>query len=167
MHLETEEPKKYAYATHYHGVAGAKGDNAIMGGTYEWQADQPSGCSRGGISTNGIFYKDSKTRIGDVTDGTSHTIMIGEQLFGLSSWVVGMSPSPGWACDMINCHNVYYGINVAPYNNHDASFSSTHPGGAQFVRSDGSTQFVSEDIDIGIYRAMASRNGGEPLGLDE
>ena len=158
---------EFAFTSHYQGVAGAKGDSALLGGTYEWAPDAPSSCDRGGISTNGIFYRDSKTRIRDITDGTSHTIMIGEQLFGVSAWVVGMSPSPGWACDMALCHNVYYGINVVPYSNHDASFSSTHPGGAQFVRSDGSTQFVSEDIDMDIYLAIASRNAGEIVNYDE
>ena len=158
---------EYAFTSHYQGVAGAKGTSGLLGGEYEWEDDNLSSCVRGGISTNGIFYKDSKVQIRDITDGTSHTIMIGEQLFGVSSWVVGMSPGPTWPCDMACCHNVYYGINVVPYSNHDASFSSMHPGGAQFVRCDGSTQFVSEDIDMDIYLAMASRNAGESANYDE
>jgi prepilin-type N-terminal cleavage/methylation domain-containing protein/prepilin-type processing-associated H-X9-DG protein len=45
----------------------------------------------------------------------------------------------------------------------DVTWGSFHPGGANFARGDGSVQLVNEDIDINIYLAMASRNGGESL----
>lgn len=64
--------------------------------------------------------------------------------------------------------NVNYPINfkvALPWN--DASFGSMHTGGAQFVRCDGSVHFVSETIDMAIYRAAASRDGGESLSIPE
>jgi prepilin-type N-terminal cleavage/methylation domain-containing protein/prepilin-type processing-associated H-X9-DG protein len=38
---------------------------------------------------------------------------------------------------------------------------SYHPGGAQIVLADGSARFVAETIEIGIWRALSTRAGGE------
>ena len=38
---------------------------------------------------------------------------------------------------------------------------SFHPGGAHFVFVDGSTRFLSYDIDHHSLLALSSRNGGE------
>ncbi len=40
-------------------------------------------------------------------------------------------------------------------------FSSHHPGGCMMLNADGSTVFVSDTIDISIWRARASMAGGE------
>jgi prepilin-type processing-associated H-X9-DG protein len=39
--------------------------------------------------------------------------------------------------------------------------SSRHSGGVNVVFMDGSMQFVSDSIDLGVWRAVASRDGGE------
>ena len=44
------------------------------------------------------------------------------------------------------------------------SFRSSHPGGCQFLLCDGSVQFISQNIDMAVYKAMGSRAGGETLG---
>jgi prepilin-type processing-associated H-X9-DG protein len=41
------------------------------------------------------------------------------------------------------------------------SFRSRHPGGLQFAYADGSVHFVSNGIQLSIYRAMATIQGGE------
>jgi hypothetical protein len=51
-----------------------------------------------------------------------------------------------------------------PWN--DASFGSLHPQGTMFSRADASVQFVRQNIDMLSYRALASRDGGEPLNSD-
>ncbi|MFV1966165.1 MAG: DUF1559 domain-containing protein [Pirellulaceae bacterium] len=38
---------------------------------------------------------------------------------------------------------------------------SHHPGGAQVALADGSARFVAETIDIAVWRALATRDGGE------
>jgi hypothetical protein len=48
---------------------------------------------------------------------------------------------------------------------HGRGFKSLHPGGAQFAVADGSVHFVNESIDHNIYRAIATRNGGESASL--
>jgi prepilin-type processing-associated H-X9-DG protein len=39
-----------------------------------------------------------------------------------------------------------------------------HSGGANFALGDGSVRFIQQSIDMAIYRALASRNGGEVIG---
>lgn len=41
------------------------------------------------------------------------------------------------------------------------SFSSNHVGGTHLVLADGSVKFVSENVDMELYLATASRDGHE------
>ena len=41
---------------------------------------------------------------------------------------------------------------------------SLHTGGAQICLADGSVRFVSENIDLGLWRAVGTKGGGEVLG---
>ena len=41
------------------------------------------------------------------------------------------------------------------------SFFSNHPGGGQFALCDGSVVFVSDDIDLNLYRGLATISSGE------
>ena len=43
-------------------------------------------------------------------------------------------------------------------------FSSLHVGGCQFSLSDGSARFISENIDVDLFRALLTRNGNEVVG---
>jgi prepilin-type processing-associated H-X9-DG protein len=62
-----------------------------------------------------------------------------------------------------------YGIN-GHYNNdaegrHFAwTFSSLHPGGAQFVFADGSVHFLSETLDYLTFARLARIQDGQPVG---
>ena len=40
---------------------------------------------------------------------------------------------------------------------------SRHPGGVQALRLDGSASFISDTIDLGTWRNLATRAGGEVL----
>jgi prepilin-type processing-associated H-X9-DG protein len=43
-------------------------------------------------------------------------------------------------------------------------FGSRHPGGCNFAMADGSIQFVSQSIDVNVYRQLATRADGLPAG---
>ena len=47
----------------------------------------------------------------------------------------------------------------------DQPFGSNHTGGAQFMLGDASVQFVSQTINMDVYRGVASRNQGESVSL--
>jgi prepilin-type N-terminal cleavage/methylation domain-containing protein/prepilin-type processing-associated H-X9-DG protein len=45
----------------------------------------------------------------------------------------------------------------------DLLFGSFHSGGANFVYADGSVHFLTDDLDVIIYEALASKNGQETI----
>lgn len=120
----------------------------------------------------GIFLRANEgTRLKEVTDGTSHTIMVGElqRLTGdpisRSDGRVGGNnvSSDGWAVGGIanlfttQVLNAGTGINGGFFQ----SPGSEHPGGAHFGLTDGSVHFVSEDVDSETFHSIGSRAGGE------
>jgi prepilin-type processing-associated H-X9-DG protein len=42
-----------------------------------------------------------------------------------------------------------------------ADFGSFHPGGADFVLCDGSVKTIRDQIDLAVFRARATRAGGD------
>jgi prepilin-type processing-associated H-X9-DG protein len=46
------------------------------------------------------------------------------------------------------------------------SATSNHTGGVNVAFGDGSVRFVVNAIDLTTWRALGSRNGGEPVGAD-
>ncbi|MBD3672959.1 MAG: DUF1559 domain-containing protein [Planctomycetaceae bacterium] len=119
---------------------------------------------------NGVFSHNSAIAMRDLTDGTSNTFLVGERASRfdvpagepahLSTWV-GVIPEGEEAFARI------LGGTDHPPNDpsgHLEDFSSYHEGGAQFVFGDGRVRFISENIDEGVYRGLATRQGGEVPG---
>lgn len=50
---------------------------------------------------------------------------------------------------------------VFPPGRSSLTANSKHPGGVNLLRCDGSVEFVIKQIDLGIWRAMGSKNGRE------
>ncbi|RLS52497.1 MAG: DUF1559 domain-containing protein [Planctomycetota bacterium] len=114
---------------------------------------------------NGVSYHNSRTGIRDLTDGTTSTLMVGERktradLGWWSTWV-GMVPEGEEAFQ-----RVMGSIDHTP--NHPSAhlddFSSYHVGGTQFLMADGHVRFISENIDVGLYQALGTIQGGEVVG---
>jgi prepilin-type N-terminal cleavage/methylation domain-containing protein/prepilin-type processing-associated H-X9-DG protein len=113
----------------------------------------------------GIFYRNSKTRIADIPDGTSHTAMVGERCWvqsqgiwagAISGAVIMRGPqntnpgspqgsAPAATLVLSHCHL----INTQGDTDGGLDdFSSMHPGGANLVYADGSVHyFISIPCD--------------------
>jgi hypothetical protein len=81
------------FATHYLGVLGAKG--YPPGSTTLYEVDTSMN-TQGGFATNGILIRDRAISPKHVTDGLSHTLLIGEVAWnsgGYEAWSGGLSPS--------------------------------------------------------------------------
>lgn len=157
---------------------------AVMGGCVN--GTDPTGCcnvsgypeQRIG-SSNGIFYNNSNTKLRDLVDGSTNTLMIGESRYmvlkGASSQFYAT-----WASSFYRAGGPMYSTATAVMNQINTStldpgvsgtwhimnnqFGSRHVGGAHFMLADGSVQFVSQNIDITTLRCLARKNDGLPLG---
>jgi prepilin-type N-terminal cleavage/methylation domain-containing protein/prepilin-type processing-associated H-X9-DG protein len=128
---------------------------------------------------DGIFWRADirrgAMRLTDVTDGNSNTFMIGEDVPELIRWNEwAHSNGAIGTCAIPPNTGITIPTGPAPgsLTTSDAgdwqerySFRSRHTGGLQFALADGSVRFVSESVPIQIYRAMATRSGGESVTL--
>jgi prepilin-type processing-associated H-X9-DG protein len=153
-------------------------DYLAVTGTRTFGGDPRTGLPR--PPCDGVIYENSRTRIADITDGTSHTVPVG-----------GRPPSPdlywGWwawsAFDAsLGVRNAYpvYGtsesipiivcIRLFPENYRPGDtnlcdthhFWSLHPGGGNWLFADGSVRFLPYQANA-ILPALATRSGGEVL----
>ena len=88
--------------------------------------------------------------------------MLGEDLPGETqwrSWPYASNASGTCAFPPNLMHAAAGNINWSWQNNE--SFRSNHPGGLHFAFADGSVRFVREDIELEVYRALATIQGGE------
>ncbi|MEE8450543.1 MAG: DUF1559 domain-containing protein [Thermoguttaceae bacterium] len=121
--------------------------------------DGRAACDYGGIygeritSPNnppkGTMLYDRAIRVRNITDGTSHTLIISED----AGWKDGQ-----W----INGLNVFdqaYRINRAPGFEND--IRSEHANGANGLFADGSVRFLEEAMELETLAAICTRAGGE------
>jgi len=129
---------------------------------------------------NGVMYESSRTRIADITDGTSNAVLVGERppsadlFWGWWTWsafdaslgvrdtfavyeITGGYPT-------VLCTN-FFPENYRPSANNDCDthhFWSMHPGGGNWIFADGSVRFLEYQTN-NILPALATRNGGEAV----
>ena len=161
---------------------------------------------------NGVFFLNSKVRYQDVSDGSSHTLFIGEKLpdawdlhwlsgtratlrntgIAVNAWTyrnglpkpgdpalkidlpMGLldEPEPPAAsppADPANADVTAPAVAAAPTapKNPPGSplfvggFGSNHPGGAMFVRGDGSVTHLTQNVDPKVLAQFANRHDGK------
>ncbi|WP_425399538.1 DUF1559 domain-containing protein [Aeoliella sp.] len=168
--------------TNYKGVLGDTFLGQTFGGTYVNTAPpsglypKPPPANLGNQWENdchadtrcrGFFFRNSYLRpvkISTVTDGTSHSFMIGEDLPAYNRHSTAFYANGSWCSCNIPLNNL---INLEPetlnleYWWDQQGFRSLHPGGANFCRADGSVEFITDSISHTAYRAHCTRNGDE------
>jgi prepilin-type N-terminal cleavage/methylation domain-containing protein/prepilin-type processing-associated H-X9-DG protein len=133
---------------------------------------------------NGIFFRNASVTIAQVLDGTSQTFAAGERSQNLSraSWTgavtnasvplvalqgeEGLDPEGGGAL-VLSHTGEGHGPNSPSGLAHADQYWSLHPGGANFVFTDGSVRFIKEQVGFRIFQALATRQGGEVLSADQ
>jgi prepilin-type N-terminal cleavage/methylation domain-containing protein/prepilin-type processing-associated H-X9-DG protein len=109
-----------------------------------------------------------------IPDGTSNTYLYGEivpsicqwHAWGLQSWSTTAHPMNAFTSELLNDGSINKEDPGTWRPNECITFASMHPGGAHFALCDGSVQFVVENISGIVYRANASRGGGEVAGSE-
>ncbi|MGC1274124.1 MAG: DUF1559 domain-containing protein [Planctomycetaceae bacterium] len=156
----------------------------------------PSGAPAGArafeqVPQNGVFFGCSSVRLGDLSDGTSNTVMLGESYTTFDGrdgqdfdyWHVGSPQTGGW--DLWEGEAAAVGGSGAggtefseglgstgPKLNAwkdltihgsiaEAGFGSYHIGGAHIGLGDGSVRFVSDSVNLVVWHGLGTRNGGE------
>ncbi len=130
---------------------------------------------------DGMYYRNSRTEIRDVVDGTSNTIAIGERSSDLfdSVWpgVVTGSEHTGWRVvgwtgeppnnpmrpdPVVVLDEEGEATELEIHFHGYAQFNSMHPGGlCMFGFVDGSSRSIDDQIDPLVFRAMGTIRGRE------
>lgn len=120
----------------------------------------------------GVFTTNDITRLADILDGPSHTILIGE-CAGRPQFWQGHTQVPNillrggpWAsrntlwCGGTTPDGTELGTCAVNCTN-DHEVYSFHPGGANVAFADGAVHFLGASIDIRVFAALVTRAGGE------
>ncbi len=135
---------------------------------------------------NGPLYRNSWLKVGQISDGMTKTVLLGEHTQRLSqkAWAgtvpgafshasdefVGTAGSqPDGAATLVLVHSGPAGAEgdiIHPPNDpacHVCQMFSDHLGGANVCLGDGAVRFIAENCDHDIWAALSSFNGGEQV----
>ena len=142
------------------------------------------------VNNHGVFFLNSRVRPRDVSDGLSHTIFVGDKVGELSDivddpaaaggdlgWIsgtratlrnTGLDPNLNLRGAMGTGMSDKAPAAPAPPPAKPADpalvvggFSSSHPGGANFLLGDGSVRFFSQTIQRTVYEQYGHRADGK------
>jgi prepilin-type N-terminal cleavage/methylation domain-containing protein/prepilin-type processing-associated H-X9-DG protein len=184
--------------SNYVGIAGTRGAKRPSSGDQFWWYGPISSSFNSTTppektEKKGIFYFNSKTRIKDITDGTSKTFAIGERdgdypnsytrPLGFrgrmaGAWVgpmqaqypdevLGNCVASSTVSNSINASSGSFLINgyslAGSSKDNEYCIGSKHAGGANLGMADGSVRFISENIDAATWELLGGINDGNTM----
>lgn len=133
---------------------------------------------------DGVFHRNSRIRLSEISDGTTKTIAIGERMsrHTQSGWA-GVTPSqimvyapesprynaanPGFnSRPAITATLVHVRSSAPSTQGSPGGFIGPHAAGTQFLNLDGSSRLITDNVAPEIFRALCTRAGGESIGAD-
>jgi prepilin-type N-terminal cleavage/methylation domain-containing protein/prepilin-type processing-associated H-X9-DG protein len=171
--------------TNYHGVSGANWGAYSPTDLKDVMFSTPyrnigtNGSYNGLLRGDGLFWpgdiRQGNLKITEITDGTSNTFMIGEDVPEISAWNAwSYSNGSSGTCAIPPNTGITIptgsppSLGPADFQNWPErySFRSRHPGGLQFAYADCSVHFISNSIPHKTYRALATIKGNEVASAD-
>jgi hypothetical protein len=146
----------------------SNGISRVPGGLLDFAPVQ-AGAIIEGVMSNNL----PSTKFRDITDGTSQTAMMweiaGRPDLYQSGKKVGTTGGGGWT-DILNAENWFQGSNpdgsgsagpcaINCTNAVETGVYSFHPGGVHVLLVDGSTHFLGENVDVGIFVSLVTMQG--------
>lgn len=130
-------------------------------------------------TNNGVLYRNSRTRIGDITDGTTNTLMVIEReskRSPMTTWVGAVTGCVNPPLDpahedegpptlvLTNTGEAADGRQPNNPLNHVEDASSRHTGVTNCLLGDGSVRALRNSIAPATWEALGTRAGGEVVG---
>jgi hypothetical protein len=155
-------------------------DYVGINGSYASVAPFNSGCTAaysGYWCNNGLMQIGKSARIRDCTDGTSNTMIIGEQSGLINNKDYRSSYYGGWS-GYSESSNWGTGVSTIRYSPNpntapaggdqtyapNTVLTSPHEGGVQVLLADGSCRFISENMDINTLLQIGASADGQVVG---
>lgn len=119
---------------------------------------------------DGLLFLNSAITYGDIYDGSSNTILIGEFIADPSidlGWVSGTRASLRNGSEILGQNDwkaKYLATGTPPKKNFVGGFSSPHPGATNFLFADGSVESISNNINATVLENLANRADGAMVG---
>ena len=163
---------------------GISGNYLLSGGGRAWGNQNTATDSTGGEPT-GVFYPQSRVRLGDIVDGTSTTLISSEIILVPDGPAVVAGCSGGTRDSAVGCTGTmstwarcscpcvrrtpclltwsdgrasitFVPCNSCSYSNGVVTPRSYHPGGVNAGLADGSVQFVADGVETAVFQSLGN-----------
>jgi len=114
---------------------------------------------------DGMFFRASRLGMKDMIDGSSKTLFVGERhsRLGGSTWTGVVTGAKAARIRVVGV------ADHAPNDSHHHfdDFTSNHPTGVNFLLGDASVRRFDDSIEVGVYKALWTRAGGESASVSD
>lgn len=189
---EPQDPQLYSPSlrlshSHYVTMAGSQGPWARPPAwSMDFSVPEPVP-GAGSARIDGMFYRNSRIRVSDVTDGLSNTVALGEHTSRLSDktwaavipWSVTCEKRNGVVTDSCDSGGALVQAHSGPDlhdhpdviihqpnhpSRHADQLEAEHQGGCHCLMADGSVRFLTQFMDPFLWSGLCTRDGGEVIG---